>query len=365
MDTLFFTAGPSHLYPGMRDMMTRALDAHIGSVSHRSVQFQRIFRLTTSSLRELWGIPETHEIFFFSSATEVWERLLQNCASGTSHHFVNGAFSEKFWQFAKQLQVPTSFTGADPGKAYDFSQPNVVGEPGLLNFTHNESATGVVLPMHDVYTFAAQYPDALVTLDTVSSAPYPVLNWHKLDAVYFSVQKAFGLPAGLGVGIFSPRVIERVKEKEAAGDILGTYHSFIELHKFAQKNQTPETPNVLSIWLLDQVIQAMLKRGLANIRKETDEKYELLKQFVAESSYLNFFVEDENIRSKTVIVLDTAGKTHELVEFLQDRKLEVSDGYGTYKNTHIRISNFPATSVEDMQKLINNLRAWEETQGEF
>lgn len=359
MDTLFFTAGPSHLYPGMRDMINRGLDAHIGSISHRSVQFQRIFRLTTDSLRELWGIPETHEIFFFSSATEIWERILQGCATGSSHHFINGAFSEKFWQAAQLLDVPTTFTGADPGKAFDWATPNILVEPTLLNFTHNESGTGVVTPMHEAYALAAKYPEALVTLDTVSSAPIPVLDWHKLDVVYFSVQKAFGLPAGLGVGIFSPRAVDRAEARRAEGHITGTYHDLGELRKFARKHQTPETPNVLSIWLLDQVLQAMLRRGMATIRKETDEKYALMQQHVGTSKALSFFVEDEAVRSRTVLTINVSTGAPALIEHLHAHKLEISEGYGPYKSKQVRIANFPTTTVEDMEKLVKALKAWE------
>ncbi|MDZ7645884.1 MAG: hypothetical protein U5K54_01185 [Cytophagales bacterium] len=42
------------------------------------------------------------------------------------------------------------------------------------------------------------------------------------------------------------------------------------------KNQTPETPNALAIYLLGKVVQDLLRRGIQTIRKETEYKAAIL-----------------------------------------------------------------------------------------
>ena len=46
------------------------------------------------------NIPEDNGIFFTGSATEIWERLIQNTVEHESFHLVNGSFSKKFYDFS-------------------------------------------------------------------------------------------------------------------------------------------------------------------------------------------------------------------------------------------------------------------------
>ena len=110
------------------------------------------------------------------------------------------------------------------------------------------------LPYHFINSFKDKYPDALVVVDAVSSLPYPSFDFNKIDSVFFSVQKGFGLPAGLGVWIVNEKCLAKADKISKAGGSIGTYHSLPTLLANERKNQTPETPNVLSIYLLNKVV---------------------------------------------------------------------------------------------------------------
>src|SRR5688572_16630785 len=84
-----FTPGPSQIYFTVKDHMLRAFRDGIPSLSHRSKEFERIFEDTTSGLRELLQIPDSFRILFTASATEVWERTIQNLVEESSLHLVN------------------------------------------------------------------------------------------------------------------------------------------------------------------------------------------------------------------------------------------------------------------------------------
>src|SRR5512147_2494013 len=98
-----YTPGPSELYFTVQDHIKSALRAGIPSISHRSKAFESIFQNTTSGLRQLLGVPENHCIVFTGSATEVWERSIQNLVENKSFHLVNGAFSSRYYEIARQL----------------------------------------------------------------------------------------------------------------------------------------------------------------------------------------------------------------------------------------------------------------------
>ena len=100
MRKTYFTPGPAELFPTVERHYQEAFEQQLGSISHRSQKFRDIYRHTVEQLRTLMNIPETNGIFFTGSATEIWERLIQNTVEHESFHLVNGSFSKKFYDFS-------------------------------------------------------------------------------------------------------------------------------------------------------------------------------------------------------------------------------------------------------------------------
>lgn len=347
MKKIFFTPGPTQLYPTIPRHIKNALKNNIGSISHRSKEFQTIFAETVLSVRKLMNIPKTHQIFFLSSSLEAMERILQNTVNKYSFHFINGEFSKKWHQFALDLQKKPEKYEVEPGKGFDFSQVQIPQQTELICITQNETSTGVGIPLSDIYKLKKNYLNVLIALDIVSSTPYPIIDFSKIDMTFFSVQKGFGLPAGLSVLIVDNNVLEKSS---------GTYHSFHSLFTMSQRNQTPETPNVLYIYLLGKVCQDMLKKDIMKIRKETDTKAKIIYDFANKNQLFRPFVKDKKFRSPTTIVLEVIGKnSEEIVSQLEKRGIIVGRGYGEFKEKHVRIANFPTHSIDDVKRLIKRL----------
>jgi Phosphoserine aminotransferase len=74
---IFFTVGPTKLYPTVNKHILNALKENIPSISHRSEKFINIFKESVSNLKKLLNIPADYEVFFLSSATEAMEELLK------------------------------------------------------------------------------------------------------------------------------------------------------------------------------------------------------------------------------------------------------------------------------------------------
>lgn len=356
MKKTFFTPGPAHLHPKVPTYISQALDLQLLSTTHRSKIYEAYHQKAVEGVRELLSIPQDFHIFFHSSATEIWERLIQNVVVEKSFHFVNGSFSQRYYDIATQLGVDAQKAEAAWGEAFDFSHVEIDADTELINFTHNETSTGVMMDLEEVYRWKASHPNALLTLDMVSSAPYVQPDWTKIDAGYFSVQKSFGLPAGLGVLILSPNMIAKAEQKRAAGHSIGSYHSFPSQLSKALKSQTPETPNMLNIYLLAQVCEDMLNTGIDTIRQETDEKAAMLYDFFEQHSAYALFVKVEKYRSKTVIVVDVPAGSGPLLARLAEQGMVVGSGYGKMKASQIRVANFPAVRVADVQRLVELLR---------
>lgn len=340
--------GPSELYFTVAGHLRQGLKDGIASISHRSRAFEEIFSSTTRALRELLDIPANFHVFFTSSATEVWERAIENLTESTSHHFVNGAFSQRFYEISRQLQRAATKQEVAPGGAFEEAVATPVE---LIAITHNETSTGVSVPLAWIAEVRKKNPDSLVIVDAVSSLPYPALDFNQFDSVFFSVQKGFGLPAGLGVWIVNERCLRKAEMLAGKGRSIGSYHTLLTLYENGKKNQTPSTPNVLGIYLLGCVANDLLARGIETLRRETDYKASVLYQALAAQPLAQPFVTEKKWQSKTVVVAHTGPHTAALAAHLERHGFAAGEGYGQHKKSHLRFANFPAHSKEQYERL--------------
>lgn len=353
-----FTPGPSQLYFTVEDHVRNAFRDGVPSLSHRSKQYELIYKKAVDGLRELLGLPSNYAIVFTGSANEIWERIIQNLVEEKSFHLVNGSFSKRYFEIAQLLNKKPAKLEVPLGKGFDESVFVPAGTE-LLAVTHNETSSGVSLPLDFIYKLGAENPAALMTVDAVSSLPFPDFDYSKLDSAFFSVQKGFGLPAGLGVWMINDKCIAKAEQLMSKGISIGSYHSIPSLYSFAVKNQNPETPNVLGIYLLGQVVEDMLRRGIETIRKETEYKATLLYQTLENHPLLKPFVKDVPFRSKTVIVADCGEHTEKVTKLLQEKGMQPGDGYGAFKKSQLRFANFPTHSKEQFELLVDTLNTFE------
>jgi phosphoserine aminotransferase len=77
------------------------------------------------------------------------------------------------------------------------------------------------------------------------------LDWQSADIWFASVQKCFGLPAGMAVMVCSPKALQYA---EIIGD-RKYYNSLLFMNDNFKKYQTHYTPNVLEIYLLSKILE--------------------------------------------------------------------------------------------------------------
>lgn len=351
--TANFIPGPSQLYFTVPDHIRQALREGVASLSHRSTAFEKIFAEASENIRALLELPENFTILFCASATEIWERIIQNLTAEHSVHLSTGAFGKRFYETAHQLKRQSILIEKPPGDG--FTEAPEIPPTELIAITHNETSTGVVTPVEVILAFKANHQESIVAIDAVSSLPHPQFDYSKIDTIFFSVQKGFGLPAGLGVWMLNERCLAKEGELRSRGLSTGSYHSVESLVKHARKHQTPETPNVLGIYLLAKVTGDMLRRGIAAIRRETEYKSAVLYHTLENQPHLKPFVKNPALRSPTVIVAETGAKTESIYRQLMQKGIQPGEGYGHLKANTLRFANFPAHSKEQIELLADEL----------
>ncbi len=356
MRPLAFTIGPSRLSPATEQDIRDALGSGILEWSHRGKDFCDMSTATIMELRSFFGVPEEYSIFYVSSATEAIERTIVNLVEHESCHFTAGRFAELFAEISalngrKALQI-TGPWGSVPA----FDGTKIPPSAELITITANETSTGVLCLSDDIQRIRATKPDAMLAVDITSIAGMKVFPISAADVWLLSVQKACGLPAGLGIMIVSRRALERAamiakKKPNAAG-----YFTFQEMEKLMQKKgQTICTPNVLDIFLLGRQMKRWNEHGgcvaqEAEGKKKATQLYGAIEQHPS----LQCFVKDPALRSISIACIEGTPETIEhLHAAAKAKNMLLGKGYGKLKETTIRIGLFPAISENDLTKLID------------
>ena len=359
MNKIFFTPGPAALYFSAEQHLKDALKKNIPSISHRGKEYMALHKETIESLRNLLNVPSNFHIGFTSSATEVWERSIEGLVNHQSFHFVNGSFSEKFYRVAAALGKNAIAQTAEPGSNNNISATEIPAGTELITLAQNETSTGAAVPTEDISGLRKNANGAIIAVDTVSSAPIVDIPFDQVDSVYFSVQKCFGMPAGLGVWIYNEKCLEKAEKLKKEGIYHDAYNGLLNIHKFGLKNQTSCTPNVLNIYLLGKIAGDMVKKGIGQIRREALYKSALIYNLFENNDQLQPFVQEKKFRSVTVGVAEVLGGANPLLQKLEEKGLVLGGGYGSFKGKHIRIANFPTHSKEQIEMLVDTVSSLE------
>lgn len=352
---IFFSVGPTEILPEVKDFYLEGFDKKLFSVHHRSSEFEEIHSNTVANLKKLLNIPE-YEIFFFSSGTECMERIILNLVKEKSLHFINGYFGTRFYNISHHYgNIASGYFSIHGSSVFNGKEYSINNDDEIICFTLNETSTGVALHMNDIVNVKKHFPNKIIVLDAVSAVPYYEIAFNYVDCAFFSVQKGFGMPPGLGVLVVNDRCLRKAK---SVAKKKGQKISAFNFNKYSEnfnKNQTSYTPNIPAIYVLGKVCDLMLKKGLDIIRKETEDKYNLLDNFISGSDTFSHFVKRPEDRSKTTIAVNTKLTSSEVVKKMDASGFVVSRGYGEYKDSQIRIGNFPVHKIPDFKNLINAL----------
>jgi phosphoserine aminotransferase len=329
-----FYPGPSKVYPSVADYAAEAVRSGIVSLNHRSAGFMDVVKDAIQLLYEKLAIPADYHIAFVSSATECWEIVAQSLTAETSLHPFSGAFGKKWAEYAYRIKPPVNLSEAD-----------------VLCIVQNETSNGSQVSMASLAQFRREF-SGIIAVDAVSSMAGIAFDWTLADVWFASVQKCFGLPAGLAVLVYSPNALKRA---EAIGEN-DHYNSLLFIHENFAKFQTPYTPNGLGIYLLMRVLQRVppIATVDAMIRQRASDWYAFLANWTGTLAGHDFALLDDNpsVRSDTVIaVKGSDDRINAIKAAAQQAGILLGNGYGDWKNTTFRIANFPAISDDEIGEL--------------
>ncbi len=346
-----FGSGPSKVREGQLEALFATGRTFLGT-SHRQQPVRAVVGRVRSGLRELFSLPEGYEVVLGNGgATEFWDIATFGLIERRSQHLAFGEFSSKFAQAAAAapfLDEPSVVKG-EPG-----THPLPVAEPGvdLYALTHNETSTGVMMPVRR--PTGAVDDGALVAVDATSGAAGLPVDPAEFDVYYFSPQKGFASDGGLWFALMSPAALERVAQ--IAGSprwVPASYDLTIALEN-SRLEQTYNTPALATLHLMATQVEWMLEQGGLDwcVRRTADSATRLYGWAEA-SAYARPFVEDPAMRSQVVgtIDLDDAVSAPAVSAVLRANGVVDTEPYRKLGRNQLRVAMFPAVDPADVQAL--------------
>ena len=354
------TKPPQRLFiPGPTDVLPEVLDAQSAPmIGHRSDEFELLFAKVQEQLKALY-FTKYRVYIVAASGSALHEASIRNCVQGRVINFVNGAFSQRWHDAAKgcdkeALRVDVAWNTPVRGQTVaEALEAHLVNGPvDAITVVHNETSTGVVSPIHEIAAEVRYLsPETLVLVDAVSSfagTEIPVDEWG-IDLCLTSSQKALALPPGLAFCSANDRVLARAEIVRGRG----WYFDFLNLEKALKRNTTPSTPAISLMRALSVQLDHIFDEGLQARYARHQHLAHLTQQWAVDHGFT--LAAEEGYRSPTVTNINNNLQVdiEALNRHLAQANMEISNGYGIYKDKAFRVAHMGETNEADLQRLFS------------
>jgi phosphoserine aminotransferase len=307
-----------------------------------------------SGLKSLFSLPDGYEVIIGNGgSTAFWDIATFGLIENKSQHLVFGEFSSKFATAAKEAPMigDPEVIKTDPGS---HPLPKVSADIDTYALTHNETSTGVMMPI----IRPAGSANSLVLVDATSAAGGLDLDISQSDCYYFAPQKSFASDGGLWIAIMSPAAIARVEKIKASGRWVPAFFDLSIAIENSRLDQTYNTPALATIILLAEQINWMNSNGgLKFAAGRSEDSSNRLYSWAEKTSYTTPFVTDAAMRSKVVgtINFDESIDALEIAKVLRANGIVDTDPYRKLGKNQLRVGMFPAVEPADIDALTSSI----------
>lgn len=349
-----FGSGPSKVRPAQVQAVWDA-GARLLGTSHRQEPVRRVVGRIRLGLRDLFDLPDGYEVVLGNGgSTMFWDVATCCLVLERAQHVVLGEFSAKFAAAtdAAPFLAASSVVQAAPGAA---ARPQAEAGVDLYAWPHNETSTGVMLPVSRVPGAALSTDGGpLVVVDGTSAAAGIALDVAATDAYYFAPQKGFGSDGGLWLALLSPAAIERAEELGSTERWVPPSLDLRIAITNSRLDQTYNTPAIASLVMLAEQVDWLLAHGgLPWATARTADSASRLYGWAERTPYATPFVKEVEYRSPVVATIDLSTDVNALAvaQVLRDNGIVDVDSYRKLGRNQLRVAMFPSIEPDDVQAL--------------
>lgn len=347
----FFLPGPTEVHPEVLEAMMQPM------LPHRGPRFEDLFARCQVGLRALFRTSRPVYVST-SSATGLMEAGIRNAPAGAVLALVNGQFSERFAAIARACGREVTSIKVPWGAGFDLEEVARTlagGRFSVVTVVHSETSTGVLTDVRAVNALARRH-GAVCLIDSVTgigAAPLEFDAW-ELDYALTGSQKGMALPPGLAFAAASAEFVRNA----AAAERRGLYFDLVEFDRFAQKNQTPNTPAVSLLFALAKQMERMLAEGIEARWDRHERMRAATERWVTEcAGRLGIEMRllapaGQRSPSVSTIVLPASLPAKKLVPAVEKRGIVIGGGLGTLVESTYRIGHMGDHDVEGLGRCL-------------
>jgi phosphoserine aminotransferase len=342
-----FGSGPSKVRTDSVAALAKAAPHYMGT-SHRRDTVRNVVGRVRDGLAELFTLPDGYEVLLGNGgSTLFWDAASFGLIEQRSSHLVLGEFSSKFASVATKaphLGAPEVLE-TEPG-----ATPKLLDAPAgdAYAYPHNETSTGVTVPLH------RPGGDALVLVDATSAAGGTRVDPSLFDVYYFAPQKCFAGDGGTFLALASPAAIERIERIGATGRWTPPSLDLGLVVENSRQNQTYNTLALATVFMLAEQVEWMLGNGgLEWAANRCDTSARTIYQWADAHPHAQPFVTDPAARSHVTATIDFDDTVDAaaLAQALRANGIVDTEPYRKLGRNQLRIALFPAIEPEDVATL--------------
>ncbi|MCD6520590.1 MAG: alanine--glyoxylate aminotransferase family protein [Anaerolineae bacterium] len=252
--------GPTPLPPEVIEAVGQQM------INHRGPEFEAMFHEISEWLKVFFATKNKVYVLTSSGTGGMEAAIVNTLSPGDRVLAVSiGVFGDRFAKIAEAYGADVERLSFPMGKAADPARvAAAVAERGpfvAVLLTQNETSTGVTNDLEALCRaiHSAADPSPLILVDGISGVPAIPLKMDEwgCDVVLSGSQKAWMAPPGVAMIAFSDRAWEAYERAKMPR----FYFDLGLADKYAQRYQTPATPNIAALYGLHVSLKKMMEEG--------------------------------------------------------------------------------------------------------
>ena len=323
----------------------------------RTEDYSRIWNNIFENLKYAFQTQNT-VVTFASSGTGAMDAAVTNFLSKEEKvlYINSGSFGKRWGDICKKysinaIEIPVEFGDAPSPEIVEnflYQHP----ETKALLATLNETSSGSLTNIKALGEILKKYPDTLLIVDCISgllTEEFKQDEWN-VDIAISASQKAFSLPPGLAFMSANNKALERAEKS----NLRTFYFDIFDYVNNAKRGQTPFTPAVTLVNMLQKRLEKIKKEGLDTYRKKYKENTDFLRK---ELSKLGFYPLAKHPTNCVTAIYTEKYDASEIVRIMREKhKIELAPSGGDLRTKLFRVGNYGAIDKKEIKLFIKRLK---------
>jgi len=351
---LLFTPGPVNVAKNVKAAICRE------DICHREVEFDHLLESIENKLLRLYEIKTISNyraVVITGSGTAANETMLSSIVGDKNILILsNGEFGERLYKMSKIHNKNTFLLDFSWGKTLNLEKIEAylqAHDIDIVAMVHHETSSGMLNPLEKVGALSKEN-GAMLIVDCVSSTGAEVIDMEKCGISFCSSSSSKAVCSYPGLSFVVGRIDEFEKLKDMP--VKSTYLNLYNFYNFIKEySQTPNTPAVPLFFALEQTLNNILDKGVANHHDSLRARAQFLRQGMLKLG-LKFLIDEKDMCCVlTTVKVPFHINVTSFRQRLREKSIIIYEGKGCFKNKVFQVGNIGELSSDNLQFFLKSL----------